>query len=277
MGSNPRVSRGQLHVDQRHPFFFDHPLDHVSGMLLITGLLDLVRSSAGRPFDARVGHLIRLDLKFSRVCELDSAVTLSAHQAGGCDVHTLRATQGGHAVCGGGVELIADVVPTVSGYGGGAIVPIAAELVRRTDPRNVLIGAPRSDSWCYRAPLVPPPAGHFLRRNGAERYSVEELIEAGRQLVTVANYGPHGRTPDTHVLWTGISADLPVALHRSVPLELRWPITPAHGNNAVFDVALVARETGQRMGTLCYVIRTCAPGAYRRLRAAHAARPWRAA
>jgi A-factor biosynthesis hotdog domain len=262
----PTRSNAELHVDQRHPFFFDHPLDHVSGMLLITGLLDLVRSSSGRPFDVRAGYRIRLDLKFGRICELDGAVTLSAHRADGHGVHTVGAIQDGHEVCGGRVELVSEDLPTISGHGAGTIVPIAAELVRRADPRNVILGVPEIDSDHYRVPLVAPPSEHFLLRNGDERYGVEELVEAGRQLVTVASYGPHGRSSNTHLLWIGVTADLPVALRRSVPLELRWPVTPARGNTAVLEFELVARETGHPMGSLSYVIKSCTSVTYARLR-----------
>ena len=254
----------ELFVDLRHPFFFDHWLDHVPGMMLVTGLLDLVRTSGGRGFDTRAGRRIRLDLTFGKICELDSPVTLSADHHGSRSV--VSAVQDGAEVCGGSVELVRDDTPTVAGHGGGAIVPIAAQLVRRSDPRNVLLGEPENSGGYLRAPLLRPADGHFLLRNGVERYAVEELVEAGRQFLTVASYGVHGHSSDTRMLWAGLTADLPVALHRSVPLGLTWQITPRRGNTAAFDTSLVSRETGHTIGSLRYVAKSCTAVAYQRLR-----------
>jgi hypothetical protein len=259
--SRTASGNAELRVDQRHPFFFDHSLDHVSGMLLVTSLLDLVRS-----FDTRCGGSVRIDLTFSRICELDSPVTLFDHSETGRGIHAVRAIQGDREVCGGIVELVDGDMPAVSGSGAGTVVPIVADLVRRQDPRNVLIGEPKIGSGTYRVPLVHPPAGHFLLRGGDDRYAVEDLVECGRQLLTVVSYGPHGKPPDTNLLWMGLTAELPVALPRAVPVELCWPVTPPRGNNAVFDFSVVARDTGQVTGTVRYMIKSCTPGAYRRLR-----------
>jgi A-factor biosynthesis hotdog protein len=261
-------STAELHVDQRHPFFFDHTLDHVSGMLLLTALLDLARSSDGHGFDSAAGRRIRLDVAFTRICELDSPVALFAYHETGLGTHVIRAVQGDHDVCEGGVELIDDTTPTVSGHdpSGDIVVPVAAEAVRRQNPGNVLLGEPTIVDGAYRAPIIGPPAGHFLLRRGDDRYCVEELVECGRQLATIAGQGPQGKPTDTQLIWNGLTADLPVALSRRVPLELCWPITRQQGNNADFRFTLAVRGTGQVLGTSRYVGKICSPAAYRRLR-----------
>ena len=40
---------GQLHLDSEHPFFFEHPLDHYPGLMLV---------EAGRQFGTAVAHLL---------------------------------------------------------------------------------------------------------------------------------------------------------------------------------------------------------------------------
>ncbi|UWP94060.1 hypothetical protein K3X13_15390 (plasmid) [Aliiroseovarius crassostreae] len=42
-------SRARLIVDQTHPFFFDHPLDHVPGLLLLEGAVQAAQNSATFP------------------------------------------------------------------------------------------------------------------------------------------------------------------------------------------------------------------------------------
>jgi hypothetical protein len=258
-----------LVVDQGHPFFFDHPLDHVSGMLLITGLLDLVRASADPFLGTRSGRRVRLSLKFLKFCVLDRRVLLIAEPtaAGGNDAWTVRAVQEGHPVCEGTVELVTEVQALPRwGVDGGPVIPTAAELTHRADSSNVVIGEPAISPDAYDVPLVSPPPGHFLRRHGDGRYGVEELIESGRQLITAAAHLAHGRPADTQMIWIVLTADVPAGPVRSVPLSLHWPVQPPRGNTGLFDMSLVARGTSRSVGSLFFVTKNLTPAAYRKLR-----------
>ncbi|WP_198597995.1 AfsA-related hotdog domain-containing protein [Blastococcus atacamensis] len=57
----------------RHPTFFDHPSDHLPGMLLIHAAL-----RAGRPADRGPAGQWGSDLRFERFAELGVATTLVA-------------------------------------------------------------------------------------------------------------------------------------------------------------------------------------------------------
>jgi hypothetical protein len=259
--------RAALVVDQDHPFFFDHPLDHVSGMLLVTGLLDLVRAGVDPHLDVRDGRRLRLSVKFTRFCELDDRVLLTAEPGAAAGEWAVSAVQRGTAVCQGTVELVrgrgvlprwpADTRP---------VTPLAPGLAHRVDPRNVVLGAPDISPGVYEVPLLSPPYGHFLRRHGDERYGLEEIIEAGRQLFTAATHLAHGRAPDTQLVWIVLTADIPVGAVRSVPLALRWPVCPPRGNTGVFDYGLVVRGTGRPLGSLSYVMKSYPPEEFRNLR-----------
>lgn len=264
-----------LSVDQDHPFFFDHPLDHVPGILLVTGLLDIVRASADPYLGARTGRgRVRLSLSFARMCELDSRVMLFAEPDPDApdDGWAVRATQDDATVCSGTVGLVrrGDQLPRWPERGE-QVTPIRPDLVHRVDQRNVVLAEPRIATECYDVPLVTPPAGHFLRRHGEQRYGVEEIIESGRQLLTAAGQLAHER-PDSRMLWITLTADLPAGAVRSVPLALRWPVCPPRGNVGTFDFTVVTHGTGQPVGTLSYVIKYCTPAAYQRLRGTGARR-----
>src|SRR5437868_2745002 len=72
-----------LRVDRTDPFFFDHPLDHVPGMLIFWGALDLARAGAAGLAD----HRLRTALTFRRICELAPAPALElVDRAGRYDV-----------------------------------------------------------------------------------------------------------------------------------------------------------------------------------------------
>jgi len=63
-----------LTIDQTHPYFFDHPCDHVPGMLLLEGCAQLALAAAAR----RV-KVSAYDVDFYQFVECDAPVTLAAH------------------------------------------------------------------------------------------------------------------------------------------------------------------------------------------------------
>lgn len=149
--------RSTLVSDPSHPFFFDHPLDHVPGIMLITALLDLVRSAAAQldlvrsiaaqpdaappnttppstsppnttPPDRRRpagrrgpiggGHRIRTSLWFPRFCELDEPTELRVCPSSVEGGWTVQASQSRGPVCLGSVA-IHQPVPGHPGPGNG--------------------------------------------------------------------------------------------------------------------------------------------------------------
>jgi hypothetical protein len=66
------------------------------------------------------------------------------------------------------------------------------------------------------------------------------------------------------MLWLSLSADLPAAAHRSVPLALRWEVSPPRGDRAHFDLTLLAE--GRPVGSLSYSTRCMSSAAYARFR-----------
>ena len=66
LGASREPSTWPLVVDIAHPVFFDHPLDHVPGMLLVEAARQAIRVAAGRPdvdlhgFTAEFHHIVEL-------------------------------------------------------------------------------------------------------------------------------------------------------------------------------------------------------------------------
>src|SRR5260370_15480409 len=65
-----------LRIPYLHPFFFDHPLDHVPGMLTVCSLLDLAGAAVGDQLD-HAGRRLRLSLAFPAICGLSRPTVLS--------------------------------------------------------------------------------------------------------------------------------------------------------------------------------------------------------
>ena len=71
------MSRGFARVDLSDPVFFDHPLDHVPGMLLTAAILELAEHDSMLESDN-----VTFRLTFTRFCELDAPVQVTAHPGG---------------------------------------------------------------------------------------------------------------------------------------------------------------------------------------------------
>jgi hypothetical protein len=74
----------QLRIDTAHPVFFDHPLDHVPGMLLLEAARQAVRAHTGgsrSPVSFRIA--------FHRYAELDAPVWIEATEGSGSDVQVI--------------------------------------------------------------------------------------------------------------------------------------------------------------------------------------------
>ncbi|MCX5422624.1 ScbA/BarX family gamma-butyrolactone biosynthesis protein [Streptomyces sp. NBC_00078] len=96
---DPRTPRRwQLRVDTAHPIFFDHPVDHVPGMVLLESARQAAHASTGLCDAVAVG----LDSSFARYAELDAPCWIEA-EPGRPDIHgriptTVRGTQRGATV-----------------------------------------------------------------------------------------------------------------------------------------------------------------------------------
>ncbi len=87
--SYPERLRGEhfsarLQVDLKHPFFFDHPLDHVPGILVFEGCSQLAMLSIARATRSRVKDLVldACEIRFDQFAELSLETELEAHIEG---------------------------------------------------------------------------------------------------------------------------------------------------------------------------------------------------
>ncbi|MFC0448090.1 ScbA/BarX family gamma-butyrolactone biosynthesis protein [Rhodococcus jostii] len=109
LGPQVAGNEWELRVDTAHPVLFDHPCDHVPGMLILEALRQGARARLGLP-DAR---LESLDATFHRFAELDERTTIRLDVVDD-DASSVRGSilQSGVAVVRGTAALAA-TVPTV--------------------------------------------------------------------------------------------------------------------------------------------------------------------
>lgn len=263
-----------LLIPEEHPFFFDHPLDHVSGMLTICGMLDMITDRSGDPLE-RGDRRLLVDLAFPAICDLDRpteiTVTPDENQTGR---YLVGATQDGSHTCEGSLRLLDGIISRNTGHGRAEETGTCpAELVHRHRIENVMLGAPVEDETGITAPLLLPPDGHYLDGFGQGRYSARGLIEASRQFFTVLLHQAADKPMGTTTFWMRLGADLPCSPTTDAPLSLRWQRVPHKGSRIKVGFDLVLDDSGTVLGSFDYHAVAVSSAAYQRFRARSAEKP----
>ncbi|GIE89983.1 AfsA-related hotdog domain-containing protein [Actinoplanes regularis] len=257
VGPGDRTAR--LNIDQNDPFFFDHPLDHVPGMLFVCGIADLART--GTP--ARFAGRIQGSLTFRKICEPDPAPALwyaTSNRRG-----KARITQDAATVADGWFALSPAAPPVAHAHrlDPGRWLPAEAALVHRTRAENIVLGEPWREDGQITALVLPPPWGHRLAGPAPDTYPIECLIEAGRQFSTWLAHRQARWPVDAQLLWIGVTGDLPTRLPRPFAVALRWRVAPLTGTKAKFHFDLVnADGRGPALGSLSFACKALSPAEY---------------
>lgn len=271
---HPEVPGGEwvatLLADQKDPFFFDHPLDHVPAMVLLAALTDLVRRAAGPALEPMAGRRLRCHLDFLEFCELGERTLLGATRDGTAAADprsgaesarwTVRAHQEPGEVCDGRLSVVDGPLTAETVFGDDAPAPDAgqraparpapAHLVHRSRPENIMAGEVlRSDDGSAVSLVLDPAPDHFLTLRGGAGRCVEELVEAARQFMTMLTHVEDGMPLGTQLIVKSLEFDLPVALSRDVPSVMRFRPSPRLGKRR-YVYALELRGAAHGAGPL---------------------------
>jgi A-factor biosynthesis hotdog domain len=262
-----------LTLNRNDRYFFDHPLDHVPGMALVTGLLDLVRASGIGDLD-QDGLRMGLSLALPTFCELGSMTRLETaapaaeEPAAGPDgTVSVRACQDGRLVCDGSVSIRRG--PPAAGpadAGLGRFQPVGQALVHRQRQDNVLIGNLVTDRQGCTVAVCRPPAGHVLAARAGQAIRPEVLIDAARQFGTLICHQEHDAPLDTQLVLLGVEADIPCGLRRRVYLRWRRTLASRGRRSGITLEVVVGDPDGEPCGRIGFDYFSATPATYRRLR-----------
>jgi acyl transferase domain-containing protein/aryl carrier-like protein/NADP-dependent 3-hydroxy acid dehydrogenase YdfG/ubiquinone/menaquinone biosynthesis C-methylase UbiE len=192
--ARPKVGLGKsaraeadLIVNESHPLFFDHPLDHVSGLHLAEAISQLVRADAlcrsgADPRDPV--FLRRLKFEFPNFCQ-KAATQITAQRLSAAAGHDYRgeAVQNGKTVALGRLAVGDVPVGFTPPEPGPAGRRVARQRVNKHHAENVLLSNLKYDGMAATAQLsVAKAAGFYNDFNGPWRDSIV-LLEAVRQLM----------------------------------------------------------------------------------------------
>ncbi|RDG35597.1 AfsA-related hotdog domain-containing protein [Streptomyces corynorhini] len=254
-------------VDSSNTFYFDHPLDHIPGIMLLTEMLQAVRVTHEAAKGPLTAGRTRLDVQFPVMCESGTDVVLECVPDEVSSSWEVTARQSDITVSEARVTFT-----TEAGTGLDATAPrVNASLVHRQRVENVLLGPPRETAEAsVVSHLVSPPPGHPLLANSPSVRSEEELIEAARQFCTLLSHHYQGEREDAQILWLSCTADLPRDLPREQPVSISWTPTTSRLRTVRYDLKLTDPVTDTEYGRIVNVSRCIDPATYRRLRSSQA-------
>ncbi|MFN0104692.1 MAG: beta-ketoacyl synthase N-terminal-like domain-containing protein [Bryobacteraceae bacterium] len=171
-----------LLVDENHPYFFDHPLDHVPGILMLEGILQLAELNMGAG-----EYLQSIDLKFRKFCEKDRPAEMRARPSGP-RASTIEVEQDGAVLATCGVEtapIPADIALPRHDTGPGLVRFGDPRMLHKRDPENVLVTeySPVRGRDAFQCDLLPPADGHILSEGTARHLSMLYILETARQFI----------------------------------------------------------------------------------------------
>lgn len=254
------MSRGFARVDLGDPIFFDHPLDHVPGMLLVAAILELSEhASMLRPDNITFG------LTFTRFCELGATVEVTAaREAGG--IVRIEVIQSGRSVAQGWLTPC-DAQPlmeraTAPTLGDGSI---SGELVHRADPRNIAIGPLTIENGRVWTRVREQGAISGLPRQAD---AVASILEAARQFATAIlhRWGEHPL--GIKMIFVGLTAEVPTAVPlRQVSRALSWQVTPPEQTGKLHINVHAVGDRVSKVGSILIASRCVDGDEYAQLRA----------
>ncbi|MCP5170256.1 MAG: hypothetical protein H6999_10950 [Hahellaceae bacterium] len=237
-----KEAKARLCIDEQHPFFFDHPLDHIPGALMISGLWELL-TDVTEPTDPDNPALCRyvqsLHVSFQRWAEKDVPTPLSLLLMDGGPQHLSVSgivTQNAAIVA----ELDACVGyqpkdPAKQAMAGQASTetsnhaPDFVRLLHKQREENVVIAQPTlapagsASVPRYQTRLAYPHAEHYLsQKTSTGVIHPMHLLEAARQMLTWLGHAHYG-VPEGHPMNL-----ISVEFQQSRPLYVGEPLTLEH-------------------------------------------------
>lgn len=222
-----RRSAGSLHaqlvVDEANPYFFDHALDHVPGILLIEGVLQLAEHAVpGLLGEHQFIH--GLSIRFHRYVQKNRPVTVEFQQQGDTPVYVARLMQDEQLMC----LCTLSIARGNAAAGTPRLNPVAPctrqAWLHKERPENILVGDIDAHGRVSTTAVTP---GHFFQDGHPHCHSMVYFLEIARQAYMQIAHGPMAIALNTPMNLLALDFTLQRPLTRGQPLTLTTPAGPA--------------------------------------------------
>lgn len=190
-----RIYNAPLIVPEEHPYFFDHPLDHIPGILLLEGILQLCFIAAPGWLDLLKDqgmYIKNVEISFHHWCEKDRPIMVELTRKNVESSLQSRFAAQGRIMQNGNNICTVDLEGTVAAAGN---VPLSSifppeshlpcpelKLLHKRHKENVLVSRLKPDGTDgYSCDLIKPAVNHIFSNRKSSFYSILYLLEAIRQ------------------------------------------------------------------------------------------------
>ena len=213
-----------MRIDETHPYFFDHPLDHVPGILLIEGVLQSV-DLAVKLEQLDETFVSSIDVRFRRYTEKQHPIAIKVQRAAGNAQFHGSISQSGNVVCECTIGVETGSISTTRRrpavtHSHPAQARPDKRLLHKSRDENVLVEALHDHAGGVSTRTIAIPEGHFFLDGPPTAHSMLYFLEIARQcLMLVAHTRldvPLGMPMNLVELRFALDAPIP----RDVPLTL---------------------------------------------------------
>lgn len=242
----------QLVVNEAHPYFFDHPLDHVPGILLIEGVLQLAEL-AMPPRSGRVAYVNTLEIKFQRYVQKEGAIDLQLEQDKDKDLPVFRATvrQDGKLMCtctlGMAYHSVHEALPAARFT---ATACRDKALLHKARQENVLVSDMSDIAQGLSVETLKPADEHFFQQGGPKHYSMVYFLEVARQCFMQIAHS-HRRIPvgtPMNLLALSFTLDRPIPTNSPLLLAPRINVDAPEQSFKTYRICIDLFNQGAKIG-----------------------------
>jgi hypothetical protein len=258
--TNRGTRRGFARVDRDDPVFFDHPLDHVPGMLLAAASLEVAEQLLLLERDAVIFRMT-----FTKFCEFDAPVevmgTRVTEGAGRIEIVQSGRRVANSSLAQRRVHPLSECA-TIPALRDG---PLSGELVHRANPSNIAIGPLSLEEGRVWTRIrdrnaicgLPPRAG-----------AVASVVEAARQFAIAILHRWGGHPLGTKMIFVGLTAEVPTATPPAdVEQALSWHVTPPEQMGKLRIDLYTVGDRASELGSILIAARCVNEDEYAQLRA----------
>lgn len=232
------AAQARLIVDQTHPFFYDHPLDHVPGLLLIEAAMQL--AGAWRAANPGPELLRRVSVRFLKYCLHEAPVALRLEATPGPEGSLLDVllTQTGQdraritlhlGTAPGATAPDPRLAAALKDRADAPPAPVEAARIGKHDPANRMISTPQpatdagaaTEAMAVIAHLLPAdPRNALADPAGGPQWHPLYLLEGWMQVLRFLNTDPARQTQRFRDILAGIDLVLEAPAPRDAAIAL---------------------------------------------------------
>ena len=220
---------GTLIVNEEDPYFFDHPLDHVPGILLLAGIQELLAIISGSEHGpgSRPGCFIKsIKLTFLKYCEKDFPAFIKIHRKKiqGHDVfYQGKIIQKQREVClfSLGTGRIKGVITRKNSAK--VILLKDKKLIHKHRRENVFISSLKEvNNLTFTGELANPGETHYLGRESEEYLSMLYVLEVTRQYIMLLAHSVFNIPMGIPMILLSLEASLSRPVSKNTELKMIW-------------------------------------------------------